>query len=145
MSLLDDENILIRQTKCSIWDVIYNAVINENVTQELLEYLNENLRISDYGSWNTIYDQNNICFEHEASAYMAINFVKCSDFHFQVIISDYHCLEENYGILSIERDKFINEIKVALDLKKDVGLYKYQPTILYKNLERSTILYKNLK
>ena len=50
MSLLDDENILIEQTKCSIWDVIYNAVINEHVTQELLDYLNKNLRISDYGS-----------------------------------------------------------------------------------------------
>ena len=62
MSLLDDENILIEQTKCSIWDVIYNAVINENVTQELLDYLNKNLRISDRGSWNTtIYNQNNIC------------------------------------------------------------------------------------
>ena len=133
MSLLDDENILIEQTKCSIWDVIYNAVINENVTQELLDYLNKNLRISDYGSWNTIYGQNNICFEDEARAYMAVNFVKNSNFHFQVIISDYLCMEEDYGILSVERDKLINEIKAALDLKENVCLYKYQPTILYKN------------
>lgn len=135
MSLLDDENILIEQTKCSIWDVIYNAVINENVTRELLDYLNKNLRISDYGSWNTIYDQNNICFENAARAYMAVNFMKRSDFHFEVIISDYLCLEEDYGILSVERDKLINEIKAALDLKENVGLYKYQPTILYKNLK----------
>ena len=136
MSLLDDENILIEQTKCSIWDVIYNAVINENVTQELLDYLNKNLRISDYGSWNTtIYYQNNICFEYEARAYMAVNFVKSSDFHFQVIISDCICLEECYGILSCERDKLINEIKEALGLKENVCLYKGQPTILYKNLK----------
>ena len=135
MSLLDDENILIEQTKCSIWDVIYNAVINENVTQELLDYLNKNLRISDYGSWNTIYGQNNICFEDEARAYMAVNFVKNSNFHFQVIISDYLCMEEDYGILSVERDKLINEIKEALGLKENVCLYKGQPTILYKNLK----------
>ena len=134
MSLLDDENILIEQTKCSIWDVIYNAVINENVTQELLDYLNKNLRISDYGSWNTtIYYQNNICFENEASAYVAINFVKNSNFHFQVIISDYIYLEKYYGILSSERDNLINEIKEALGLKENVCLYKGQPTFLYKN------------
>ena len=133
MSLLDDENILIEQTKCSIWDVIYNAVINESVTQELLDYLNENLKISDHGSWNARYGQNNICFEDEACAYMAVNFVKCSDFHFQVEISDYLCLEEYYGILSVERDMLINKIKAALDLKENVCLYKFQPTILYKN------------
>lgn len=133
MSLLDDKNILIKQTKCSIWNVIYNAVINENVTRELLDYLNENLKISDYGSWNTIYDQNNICFEYVERAYMAVNFMKSPDFKFQVIISDYLCMEEDYGISSVERDKLINEIKAALDLKENVCLYKYQPTILYKN------------
>ena len=66
---------------------------------------------------------------------MVVNFVKSSDFHFQVIISDCICLEECYGILSCERDKLINEIKEALGLKENVCLYKGQPTILYKNLK----------
>ena len=135
MSLLDDENILIEQTKCSIWDVIYNAVINESVTQELLDYLNENLKISGSGSWNTTYNQKNICFDDESCVVSAINFMRSKTNIFFVEISNGNLLEKFYEITIDSRLEIIKEIKDSLDLEINGPICTDRRTILYKNLK----------
>ena len=134
MSLLDDENILIEQTKCSVWDVIYNAVINENVTRELLEYLNTNLNISNSGSWSTICYQN-IYLYVESCLVPAINFRRSITGEFIVEISNYILLEKFYGIAIDRRLEIIKEIKDSLDLEISGQIYVDRRTILYKNLK----------
>lgn len=142
MSLLDDENILIEQTKCSVWDVACTAVINNTISQEVVDYLNENIKISSNGQWtpgfasgSTKYSCSRLSYSNGESVYLCMSIFIHVNGLLCIAIADQKTLEEDYGISHQERASLIKDIMQQLDMFTKDDIYSFSTTFLYKNLK----------
>ena len=125
MSLLDDENILIEQTKSSVWEVAGAAVINNAISQEVIDYLNENLKIQGNGRWSghpnwgspaAKHKYSRLSYSNGESVYLCISIFIHVDGSLCIAIADQKTLDEEYGISHQERLKLIKDIMQQLDM-----------------------------
>lgn len=142
MSLLDDENILIEQAKMNAWDVACAAVINNTISQEVVDYLNESIKITSNGQWKTNWKSGSINRNHLRLHYSnneSIFLCMSIYIHFNgslcINIADQKILEEDYGISYEERVSLIKDIMQQLDMFTKDDIYGFSTTFLYKNLK----------
>lgn len=144
MSLLDDENILIEQTKRSVWDVACAAVVNNTISQEVVDYLNENIKIPSNGRWasganwgsrSTKHNYSRLSYSNGESVYLCVSIFIHVDGSLCIAIADQKTLEEEYGISHQERLNLIKDIMQQLDMFTKDDIYSFGTTSLYKNLK----------
>lgn len=142
MSLLDDENILIEQTKCSVWDVACTAVINNTISQEVVDYLNENIKISSNGQWipgwvsgSTKYNCSRLSYTNGESVYLCVSIFIHVNGSLCIAIADRQTLKKDYGITHQDRVNLIKDLMQRLDLFTKDDIYGFGTTFLYKNLK----------
>ena len=144
MSLLDDENILIERTKASVWDVACAAVVNNTISQEVVDYLNENIKISSNGQWtpgpnwgsrSTKHNYSRLSYSNGESFYLCVSIFIHVDGSLCIAIADQKNLKEEYGISYQERVSLIKDIMQQLDMFTKDDIYGFGTTFLYKNLK----------
>lgn len=135
MSLLDDENILIEQAKMNAWDVACAAVINNTISQEVVDYLNENIKIPSNGQWKPDRSRSRLCYSNGESIYLGMSIFIHVDGSLCITIADRQTLKEDYGIPYQDRVNLIKDIMQQLDLFTRDSIYDYTTTFLYKNLK----------
>ena len=143
MSILDDENILIERAKTNAWDVACTAVINNAITQEVIDYLNENIKITSNGRWKPDLGSRSSNRRHSRLYYAngeSIYLCLCIYIHVNgslcITIADRKILKDDYGISYRERTNLIKDIMQQLDLftKDDIYDGCVATTNLYKKL-----------
>lgn len=135
MSLLDDENILIERAKTNAWDVACAAVVNNTISQEVFDYLNENIKIPSNGQWKSDYSRLSLSYSNDESAYLCVNIFIHVNGSLCITIANQKILEEDYGISYQERLSLIKDIMQQLDMFTKDDIYGFSTTFLYKNLE----------
>ena len=134
MSILDNENILIEQAKMNAWDVACAAVINDAVSQEVVDYLNENIKIPSNGQWKFGRKRSHLYYSNSESVYSCISIYIHVDGSLCIAIADRKTLKEDYGISYGDRANLIKDIMQQLDLFTKDDIYNYTTTFLYKKL-----------
>lgn len=142
MSLLDDENILVEQTKRSVWDVACAAVINNTISQEVVDYLNENIKMPGNGQWkpgrefrSTSGGYSRLYYSNEESIYLGMSIFIHFNGELCITVADRQTLKEDYEISYEDRVNLIKDIMQQLDMFTKDNMYDKTATFLYKNLK----------
>ena len=143
MSILDDENILVEQAKMNAWDVACTAVINNTISQEVVDYLNENIKITSNGQWKPGWEPRSsnrrysrLSYSNGESVYLCMSIYIHVNGSLCITIADRNILKKDYGISYQERTNLIKDIMQQLDLftKDDIYDGAVATTNLYKKL-----------
>lgn len=136
MGILDDENILIEQAKMNAWDVACTAVINNTISQEVIDYLNENIKIPSNGRWKRDRRDSRLYYSNGESIYLCMGIYIHVNGSLCITIADRKILKDDYGISYQERMNLIKDIMQQLDLftKDDIYDGAAATTNLYKKL-----------
>ena len=143
MSILDDENILVEQAKMNAWDVACTAVINNTISQEVVDYLNENIKITSDGRWKPSWEPrfsnrrySRLSYSNGESIYLCMSIYIHVNGSLCITIADRRILKEDYGISYQERTNLIKDIMQQLNLSTKDDIYDgtVATTNLYKKL-----------
>ena len=136
MSILDDENILVEQAKMNAWDVACTAVINNTISQEVVDYLNENIKITSNGRWKPDRNYSRLYYSNGESIYVCMSIYIHVNGSLCITIADRKILKDDYEISYQERMNLIKDIMQQLDLftKDDIYDGATSTTNLYKKL-----------